>query len=368
MVVIVCMAVVAACGFVFRDTLERLFFRPTASTIETGVEQAVEEDVSTLAANLDTPWSMMFLPSGDLLVTERSGTVRRLGQDGRAFPITGVRETSEGGLLGLALHPDFERNNRLYVYLTTEAGGQLQNKIDQYTLAGDQMTFQRTVLADIPAASNHNGGDIKFGPDGNLYVTTGDAAQPDLAQDSDSLAGKILRLRDDGSIPADNPFGNAVWSYGHRNPQGIAWDDKGRLWSVEHGPSGLGGSGQDELNLIEKGANYGWPTITGDKTAAGMRSPVVQSGSDETWAPAGLAYHNGSLYFAGLRGQSLYQAKIDDDARVTLKRHFSSQYGRLRAVTVQSSSLFVSTSNRDGRGTPQTDDDKIIKINPRIFE
>ena len=365
--VVLILLILAGTAVVFKDDIQNWFFRPTESNIEAGIKEALKDEVSIYAEKLDTPWSMTFLPNNDMLLTERSGNVKRLGQDGKTFPIAGVRETSEGGLLGIVLDPEFEQNDRLYLYMTTEQSGQLENRIDTYALKDDQLTYQQTILAGIPAASNHNGGGIAFGPDGKLYVTTGDAAQDHLAQDKNSLAGKILRLNKDGSVPADNPFGNYVWSYGHRNPQGIAWDEQGRMWSVEHGPSGFGGTGQDELNLIEKAANYGWPTVTGDKTAQDMREPVIHSGPSETWAPAALVYYDGSLYFAGLRGQSLYQAKINDDASVSLMRHFSGLYGRLRAVARNDQNLFFSTSNRDGRGSPADNDDRIIKIQAAIF-
>jgi len=333
--------------------------------VRLGEEKPNESMVQMVADNLVTPWSIAFLPGGDMLVTERSGQVKRIGEDGKTYPIEGVQETSEGGLLGIALHSDFETNKYAYLYITTDENGILHNKVDQYALDNGQLTFQRNIVDDIPAASNHNGGGIAFGPDGKLYVTTGDAAEADSAQDKNSLAGKILRLNDDGSTPIDNPFNSLVWSYGHRNPQGIAWDDEGRMWSVEHGPSGeRGEAAQDELNLIEKGANYGWPIITGDETREGMRTPIAQSGTNDTWAPAGLAYYDGSLYFAGLRGQSLYESKIKSGTSVELVRHFSDEYGRLRAVTAYKNSLYVSTSNRDGRGSPNENDDKILRINP----
>ena len=354
-------AIIVGLLFAFRQQLLAFFFQPTESSIR---EVATNEKaVETIAQGLTTPWSITFLPNGAMLVTERSGQIQRIGESGKTYPIDGVRETSEGGLLGIAVHPQFRDNNRLYVYFTTDQGGELTNQIDQYVLSGDSLGFERTIMADIPAATNHNGGAIAFGPDGKLYATTGDAARSDLAQDTSSLAGKILRMNDDGSVPADNPYGNLTWSYGHRNPQGIAWDKQGRLWSVEHGPSGAD-SGRDELNLIEKGANYGWPVITGDETRDGMKTPIVQSGDTETWAPAGLGYYDGSLYFAGLRGQALYRAVISGET-VTLSRHLSETYGRLRAVTTHDGKLYVSTSNRDGRGSPAPEDDRILRIDPK---
>ena len=354
-------AIIVGLLFAFRQQLLAFFFQPTESSIR---EVATNEKaVETIAQGLTTPWSITFLPNGAMLVTERNGQIQRIGESGKTYPIDGVRETSEGGLLGIAVHPQFRDNNRLYVYFTTDQGGELTNQIDQYVLSGDSLGFERTIMADIPAATNHNGGAIAFGPDGKLYATTGDAARSDLAQDTSSLAGKILRMNDDGSVPADNPYGNLTWSYGHRNPQGIAWDKQGRLWSVEHGPSGAD-SGRDELNLIEKGANYGWPVITGDETRDGMKTPIVQSGDTETWAPAGLGYYDGSLYFAGLRGQALYRAVISGET-VTLSRHLSETYGRLRAVTTHDGKLYVSTSNRDGRGSPAPEDDRILRIDPK---
>ena len=354
-------AIIVGLLFAFRQQLLAFFFQPTESSIR---EVATNEKaVETIAQGLTTPWSITFLPNGAMLVTERSGQIQRIGESGKTYPIDGVRETSEGGLLGIAVHPQFRDNNRLYVYFTTDQGGELTNQIDQYVLSGDSLGFERTIMADIPAATNHNGGAIAFGPDGKLYATTGDAARSDLAQDTSSLAGKILRMNDDGSVPADNPYGNLTWSYGHRNPQGIAWDKQGRLWSVEHGPSGAD-SGRDELNLIEKGANYGWPVITGDETRDGMKTPIVQSGDTETWAPAGLGYYDGSLYFAGLRGQALYRAVISGET-VTLSRHLSETYGRLRAVTTHDGKLYASTSNRDGRGSPVPEDDRILRIDPK---
>ena len=221
---------------------------------------------------------------------------------------------------------------------------------------------EEIIVDKIPGAPNHNGGRIKFGPDGFLYITTGDAQNPSQAQDKNSLAGKILRLADDGKIPDDNPFGNHVYSYGHRNPQGLTWDNQGRLWATEHGRSGIL-SGLDEINLIEKGKNYGWPDIQGDEIKVQMESPKIHSGSD-TWAPGGAAFLNNSIFFGGLRGQTFYEAKINGE-KLELKEHFKGEFGRIREVVVGSDKmLYITTSNLDGRGSPKQGDDKIIKINP----
>lgn len=352
-VLAVVLVVTVVSAFIFRERIIAWFLQPTESSVQEGTNDI--SSVEVVADGLETPWSITFLPEGDMLVTERSGQVKRIGDEGQTFTIDGVRETSEGGLLGITLHPEFSDNQLVYIYFTAD---DLTNQIDRYQLSGDTLTWQDTIIDNIPAASTHNGGAIAFGPDGMLYATNGDADEPDLAQDLDSLAGKILRLNDDGTIPDDNPFDSPVWSYGHRNPQGIAWDSDGQLWSVEHGQTA-----RDELNRIERGANYGWPLISGDETGEGLETPVVQSGDTDTWAPAALGYHDGTLYFAGLRGQSLYEAQLGEDD-ISLLRHFTREYGRLRAVTVHDGYLYVSTSNRDGRGTPASDDDRILRIDP----
>ena len=388
-------AVVALAGGVsiFFPQIKRQFFRPTESNLPQG--QSVNNvpttpvttpraDIEVVAENLDIPWEIVWLPDGSLLITERPGQLLLIKQDRTRIPIQGVEHRGEGGLLGMTLHPKFAENQLVYLYLTTVSGEGLTNRVERYRLEGNKLSDRKVILADIPGAAVHDGGRLAFGPDGFLYITTGDAGDSANAQDKTSLAGKILRLRDDGSVPDDNPFDNEVWSYGHRNVQGITWDDQGRLWATEHGPSGSPpNSGQDELNLIEKGKNYGWPTIMGDQKRAGLEAPIIQSGANETWAPSGAVFYRspgagstqssnggdrGSIFFAGLRGESLYEAQITGDRSVSLKAHFREEFGRLRTVTLgPDGDLYILTNNTDGRGSPKTGDDKLIRINPKIL-
>ncbi len=339
-----------------------LVFEDLAESSAVGTSKG-STGVEVVAENLSIPWGIAFLPDGDLLVTERTGTIVRIGKNQQKYPIQGVRHRGEGGLLGIALHPDFAENQWIYVYLTTQTSAGVQNRIHRYRLAADQLIDQTEILSGIPGSTNHDGGRIAFGPDGLLYATTGDAQNENLAQDTASLAGKILRIDDQGKIPADNPFGNAVYSYGHRNPQGITWDDQGRLWSTEHGRSVIR-TGYDELNLIEKGKNYGWPTVEGPNVLDGMVSPVIHSGASDTWAPASAAFANGSIYFGGLRGETLYQAVLNRSGTPELREHFVGEYGRIREVVVGPDGfLYITTSNRDGRGRAGAEDDQILRVN-----
>ncbi len=300
-------------------------------------------------------------------MTERQGNLLKIGEDKKIIKIEGVKHIGEGGLLGLALDPKYSENNYIYLYSTTGDGGGVSNRIERYKLSDTSLTDRKVILSGIKGSSNHDGGRIKFGPDGYLYVTTGDAETPALAQDKNSLNGKILRVDREGNPPPDNPFGNRTYSYGHRNPQGLAWDSTGNLWATEHGPSGTQ-TGNDEINLIKKGGNYGWPEIKGDQTKDGMINPVVQSGRNDTWAPSGEVIYKDSIFFGGLRGEALYQAKILSSTKLELQAHFKSKFGRIRTVNLGPDGYFYFlTSNRDGRGTPEQNDDKIIKINPGIF-
>jgi glucose/arabinose dehydrogenase len=326
---------------------------------------------SLVADDLEIPWSLDFLPDDDIIFTERPGRVRLIDAEEGLLPeplltIDEVAHNGEGGLLGITAHPDFEDNHFIYVYYTYREDGVIYNKVVRYIEENRQLTDAQVIIDSIPGGRNHNGGRISFGPDGLLYITTGDAGESSLSQDLGSLAGKILRITDEGNIPEDNPFQDSpVYTLGHRNPQGLAWDEHGRLWATEHGPSA-----RDELNLIEAGSNYGWPEITGDDTASDMESPVIHSGS-QTWAPSGAAYLNGSVFFAGLRGQSLYEVSIDSDDdldSVELQEHFNGEFGRLRDVVAgPDGNLYILTSNQDGRGLPVSGDDRIIRVNASML-
>lgn len=325
-------------------------------------------DIEVVAQNLNVPWEIVFLPAGDMLVTERPGRLLRIGAETKVISeISGVKHYGEGGLLGMALDPNFGTNNYVYLYLTSQTTKGITNQVERYRLQNDKLTDRTIILDNIPGAIFHDGGRIMFGPDGKLYVTTGDANDPANAQNTNTLNGKILRLNPDGTTPSDNPFGNQVWSYGHRNPQGIAWDTQGNLWETEHGPSGSQ-TGYDEVNLIAKGANYGWPSIKGDQTGTQMQTPKLQSGSADTWAPASLIYLNGSLFFGGLRGEALFEAKVGLGNPLKLIEHFKGEFGRIRTVALGPDGfIYISTSNTDGRGTSRDGDDKIIRINPKLF-
>ncbi len=338
----------------------------SSSTIDTRNPPRVE----IVAEGLSIPWEILFLPDGELLVTEREGRVVLLKQ-GVEIPIPGVKHVGEGGLLGAALHPDFSTNNFVYLFQTTQIESGLINRVNRYKLSDNELIFDKTIVDDLPGARYHDGGRIKFGPDGFLYVTLGDAGNENSAQNTKNLAGSILRYTAEGEIPHDNSFDNAIYSYGHRNPQGLAWDEAGNLWSTEHGRSGAR-SGFDELNLIIKDHNYGWPVVEGDTTTAGVDSPIRHSGAEITWAPGGLAYLDGNLYIPGLRGATLYRATIKGTEVVSWDEYFVGEYGRMRSVVVGPDNLlYVTTSNRDGRGDPASkasNDDLIIRINPKLLD
>jgi glucose/arabinose dehydrogenase len=338
-----------------------------------------EFSIDVLIKGLDTPWAIDFAPDGRIFITERGGRIRVL-ERGHLRPdpwmTLDVAASGEAGLLGLALDPRFAQNFFLYVtYTYRNVSGKMQNRLVRLRedAKSGKGLLDKVLIDNVAAANNHDGGRLKFGPDGKLYWSMGDAQESRRAQNLSSLNGKILRLNSDGSVPTDNPFPNSyVYSYGHRNPQGLAWQPKtGRLYATEHGPSGFQGCCRDEVNFIELGKNYGWPEVRGDETREGMVPPVIHAGTSETWAPAGASFATrgpwaGSLLFTGLRGQTLYRLQLDpSDARKAgqLERHFSRRFGRLRDVVEgPDGNLYLLTSNRDGRGNPTEDDDRLIRL------
>ena len=352
--------------YLFKDKINKQFFVPQKPVGEIGIkkEEVKIKDIEVVVKNLDMPWEIAFLPSGEMLITERPGNLLKIGKDKAVIKIEGVEHVGESGLQGMSLHPDFINNNWIYIYLTTKTEDGLINRIERYKLIDNSLVDKLIIIDNIPGARFHDGGRIEFGPDDKLYIATGDATKRDKAQDLNFLGGKILRINDDGSIPDDNPFDTSVYSYGHRNPQGLAWDKDGSLWISEHGRS-VPLSGYDELNKVEAGKNYGWPIIQGDEERSEMVVPIIHSGADFTWAPAGAVYWDGSIFFAGLKGESLYEYNIESSK---IKIHFFKDFGRLRAVVIGPDSfIYISTSNTDGRGEEKKGDDKIIKINPNIF-
>ncbi|MCU6711895.1 PQQ-dependent sugar dehydrogenase [Paenibacillus sp. J5C_2022] len=323
--------------------------------------EATDEPYRIEAEGLMIPWSIDF-HGDDIYMSEREGRVAtvRNGTLVReelhlAKP---VHHDGEGGLLGFLLAPDFAESRQAYAYHTYREQGQTKNRIVLLLHEEGGWQEMRALLEDIPGSLYHNGGRLAFGPDGMLYATTGDAAEKSLAQDKSSLAGKILRMLPDGGIPEDNPIaGSYVYTYGHRNPQGMAWTADGVMYSTEHGPSGSVG-GHDEINLIVAGGNYGWPLLMGDRSQEGMISPVHHTGTG-TIAPSGMLIDaEGSLLIAGLRGEAIYRYSPDTDTMEKLHEGV----GRIRDVRLKDGRLYFITNNKDGRGFPAPGDDRVISI------
>lgn len=317
---------------------------------------------TTVLKNLVIPWEIRFLSKDTWLITECPGYLTILqGDSVKRFKIPEVEHMGESGLLGLAIHPDYNTNHWIYLFRTTQKNGKSINQVVRYQLEDNKLRNEKMILNDIPASSIHNGGRIAFGPDQFLYITTGDAGQPALAQDKTSLAGKVLRLDAEGKIPETNPFNNAVFSYGHRNPLGLAWDDKGQLWSMESS----GNTGYDKLNMIILGKNYGWPNVKIKENAKDLEKPILTSGWNNLWNPAGMAFWNSKLYFAGLKTQSLYEVDFSSKP-IKITKYFENQFGRISSVNVGADqALYVTTSNQDGQATEKNAEDDIVIRIPR---
>src|ERR671922_1541115 len=364
--------VVVAIAAVMVAAVATIFFTPSQTTLpipEPGQSNGnnTRSGVQVLAKNLDVPWAIDIAEDGRLFFTERPGRIRVIDNDGMLLPdpvgYINVEQRSESGLLGLALHPNFTENHLFYIYHTYSNGSAIFNQVLMLTEKDNKIVESKVIIDGIPAADRNDGGRIKFGPDGKLYIATGDARQPELAQNAGSLAGKILRLNSDGSIPEDNPFeGSPVYSYGHRNIQGLAWHPlTGELYASEHGAEG-----NDEINLIKPGTNYGWPIE--DCNAQKFEKPVVCF--NPAIAPAGMTFaasnslgYQNDILLATLKAQHIRLIDLGSD----IESNILTGFGRIRDVIEASDgSLYVTTSNKDGRAVPGQDDDKILRIiNPQ---
>ncbi|MBD2440924.1 sorbosone dehydrogenase family protein [Nostoc sp. FACHB-110] len=344
-----------------------------------GSQGKVNLRAEEVVTGLEVPWGIAFLPNRDMLVTERPGRVR-LVRGGKLVskPVAtiDVTDSGEDGLLGIATHPNFADNRFFYVYYTADRNGSQVNRVERWRLSGDGLSASRdrVIVDNIPVAQYHNGGRIRFGPDGMLYVGTGDAGEPPSSQDINSLAGKILRVTPDGQVPPDNPFEKSpVYITGIRNTQGFDWRDKSTLWVTDHGPSGdLGRRGHDEVSVARAGDNLGWPTIYRCESGEGLVTPSIVW--REALPPGGTAIYTGnsipewkgSLIIATLRSENLQRVIFDPKSPQKVSRHevyLQGKYGRLReAVMGPDGELYVTTSNCDGRGDCPSQQDKILRI------
>jgi aldose sugar dehydrogenase len=345
---------------------------PVSLSTTTDVTQARVEEV---AQGLEIPWSLAFTSPERMLVTERPGRLRVIDNGNlQTEPLHVFSEIStvgEEGLMALAIDPAYADNRYIYVSLAYEADQGMQVKVVRFRDDGESLSDETIIIDNIPAARFHAGCRIAFGPDGYLYISTGDATQKQLAQDVNSLAGKILRLHADGSVPADNPTPQSpVWSYGHRNPQGLAWDESGQLYATEHGPSIFDGPpGGDEFNKIISGGNYGWPMVSHGKLLDGTVPAAAVFTPAE--APASLMYYTGNIlpqfthqfFFGALVGKGI--VNIQPNGQGFTAKKLYTDYGRVREVMQGPDGyIYFSTSNRDGRGQPQAGDDKIYRLVP----
>lgn len=360
------------------DILSNMIFRGrSAANVKAKIitSRQFPYEIEVIAENLYVPWAIAISDEGKLYFTERSGAIRII-EDGKLHPQPLITfrapfvSQGEGGLMGIALDPNYSQNHYMYVMHSYAEGSRIYNRVVRLVENNNRASIDRVLLDKIPGGRIHNGGRLKIGPDQKLYITTGDAGNSALAQDPTSTAGKILRIELDGRIPKDNPIINSpVYSLGHRNPQGLAWNSKNVLYESEHGQSA-----HDEINIIQPGANYGWPLVQGDEdsTEVKIQKPLIHSG-EETWAPSGIAFINqgpwqGKLLIANLRGQQLLAISLNGKGTVvkSIESWLRNRDGRLREVIQgKDGSIYLTTSNRDGRGNPDIADDKIIRLIPK---
>jgi glucose/arabinose dehydrogenase len=342
--------------------------------------------VETVASNLEVVWSIVFTADNRIFFTERPGRVRVV-ENGRLradafFVVPDVEPTGENGLMGMALHPNFAENHFVYLAYAYRENGDQHVRVVRYRENGATLIETKTIIENIPAARYHSGTRLKFGPDGKLYITTGDATNQSEAQKLNTLAGKTLRLNDDGAIPTDNPFINEknarpeIWTYGHRNAQGMDFQpETGLMFQTEHGPSLIDGvslfkrSGGDEINVVERGKNYGWAKISHDMKRDGMETPILQY--SPAIAPASGMFYRGAMFpelknnflFGALKGEMIVRLVLDKGKIVSQDKLFVKQYGRIREIAeAPDGSIYFSTSNRDGRGSPAKEDDRILRL------
>jgi len=353
-----------------------------AGEIENSPQSQTSFKVETVVSNLQVPWSIVWAPDGRMIFTERPGRVR-VYENGKLrpeplFTVPDVEPRGESGLMSIALHPQFASNHLLYLSYAYSADGQ-RVRVVRYRETPTGLTDRKVIIENIPAAQFHAGCRLRFGPDGKLYITTGDATERQLAQQLNSRAGKTLRLNDDGTVPSDNPFvgqSNAraeIWTYGNRNGQGIDFQPgTNLLFETEHGPSGFDGpGGGDEVNILERGKNYGWPVIHHRAAQAGMESPLLEY--TPACAPASGVFYRGSVFssfrnnffFGCLVGTRIIRVVLDGRRVVSQENLLEKKYGRIRDIAEGPDGfIYFSTSNRDGRGSPASDDDRILRLVP----
>jgi glucose/arabinose dehydrogenase len=353
-----------------------------AGEIENSPQTQSSFKVETVIPNLEVVWSIVWAPDGRMFFTERPGRVR-VFENGKlqpqpVFVVPDVEPRGESGLMSIALHPQFASNHFLYLSYAYNSNGQ-QVRVARYRETPNGFVDRKVIIENVPAAQFHAGCRLRFGPDGKLYLTTADATDRQIAQQLSSLGGKVLRLNDDGTVPSDNPFvGRSdarpeIWAYGSRNAQGIDFQPGTNiLWETEHGPSGFDGpGGGDEVNVIERGKNYGWPVIHHRATREGMESPVLEytpacaPGSGTFYRGSQFPQFKGNFFFGCLVGRRIIRVVTNGRQVVSQENLLEGKYGRIRDIAEGPDGyIYFSTSNRDGRGSPASDDDRILRLVP----